>query len=227
MKSSTNALVIYGSSGRTVQISLQDLKMPDHVKKRKNSSFFEKQWSTVAAFWYNRVQKEFLLQQKSISDIVQLIENDIERRWEKRKLESTLHKRSRRLLSKESAGPPTKSILLTNVCSFSEYSDMSEELKKKLTTILQEKVQALASCDVLETKIFIDPTNSISTEPHEKKKKSDTEEIIDSFAPENEFDDSIAFVFSVKSKELAAKAIVQLHGERINDRHVLCRFWNS
>lgn len=226
MDSSKSALVIYGNTGRAIQITLQDLQMPDHIKEKTNSSFFKKQWNAVAAFWYNRVLKEYSLQQKSIDDIVQLIENDIDKRWAKRKLESTLRKKRARLLSSGSAGTPSSRILLTNVCALDDYNKMNEEERRELESVLVEKIQSVTSSQVFAAEVLIDTDNLITTEPDEKRKKKEVVDEIVTLSTEYEFDDRIAFVFSLETKELAARAIVQLHGAQLNQRRVLCRFWN-
>lgn len=226
MKSSSNALVVHGNTGRAVQITIQDLQMPDRLNEKRNASFFAKQWSTVANFWYNRVLKESSLQQKSVSEIVQLIEKDIENRWEKRKLASTLRKKRQRILSSGSAGTPSNCILLTNVCPLDEYNNMNEEEKKKLKDILLEKIESITSSHVPEGEVVIDFEDSMSSKAHEKRIKTETGESTHNSSLNNEFDDRIAFVFSVQNQELAADAIAQLHGARLNQRRILCRFWN-
>lgn len=226
MEGGPTALVLYGSAGRRVQITVQDLTMPEHLETKSNAAFIRKQWNSVASFWYNRVLKEKGLQNKSKEDILQIIESDIDKRWKKRKMESTLHKKRRRLLADEGpAGSPSQSILLTNVCDLNEYKKLSDSDKNELLGAIMKKIQSFASSSVTNAEIMIDETPS----PQKIKKESDGSSVeacsTEKASVSTSFDDRVAFTCRFENNVEAANAIIHLHGAVFNGRPLLCRFW--
>lgn len=225
MAEQNGALVVYGSTGRRILITMQDLEMPDNIKQKKNAAFFAKQWNSVASFWYNRVLKENNLQRKTVADLLQLIEGDIEKRWNKRKMESALHKKKKRILEgNTNAGKPSSSILITNICSYSSYLSMTVGEMEELKTAIREKIESFDSV-VLDSCVIVDDAAEL---PDNKKVKTEAHSTPDTNGGDNiAFDDTVAFTCKLDSKEAAANVIARLHGAQLNNRAILCRFWSS
>ncbi|KAG5508130.1 hypothetical protein JKF63_05382 [Porcisia hertigi] len=226
-----NALVVWGSTGRRLQFSIQDLKMPESLREAPNFHFYEKQWNTVASFWFNRVLKASALQSLSVEDIVNLIREDIEKRWDRRRQEQNIYKKRKRLLhSGGPAGDPSESVLLTNVTSFADYNAASESEQQNLVAALVERVQDCAKDKVSSWRVLLDDT----AEPRLAKAarvEADptTPGEHPSHAPDAtpDFDDRVAVILSLSNKEKAATVIAHLHGSKFDNRRVLCRFWNE
>lgn len=216
---SSDALVIYGSTGRRVQITPEDLQMPEHIKQYSNAPFFAKQWPAVSSFWYNRILKETSLQKKTKKDILMLIEEDIKKRWSRKKSSSAIHKRQKRLLSSSGgAGTPSDTVCVSNFCAISEYKTMTEEEKENLRQIIHRKVHTLVP-DALEGKIVV--VDELTHPPLKKVKTDEVELSQGSLGP------SALYLCQLKTKELAAKVIAHLHGSEVNNFTVVCRFWNE
>lgn len=226
---SGSALVVYGSTGRRVQLSKQDLSLPDSVRGRNNFGFFEKQWEAVAAFWFNRVLKDTSLQHKTREEVVELIVEDIEKRWQKRKADSLLHKKRRRLLAKDGpAGVPSAQLLLTNMCSLSQYESYTEEEREEFLKAILDRVQACANSKVSSFQVLCDsspPESERRIEGGEQSSPAPTEEGGNDSS--ETFDDRVAFTCEVESEAAAATAIARLHGAKLNGRPLLCRFWSD
>ncbi|AAZ12685.1 uncharacterized protein TEOVI_000862700 [Trypanosoma equiperdum] len=157
----SSALVIWGSTGRRLQFTRQDLRMPESVKERSNHNFFEKQWDAVAGFWMNRVVKETALQHATVDDIVRCIIKDIERRWEQRKREKALYKRRKRLLDPQGTpafGVPSPHVLLTNFVSLQMYRhlSLSEGPLDELLRAVLGKVEEVAKEKIINYQVLVD-----------------------------------------------------------------------
>nr|CCC91691.1 unnamed protein product [Trypanosoma congolense IL3000] len=242
--SPSSALVIWGSTGPRLQLTRQDLRMPESIKERQNYQFFLKQWDAVAGFWMNRVLKEAALQHATASDIVQCIVKDIERRWEQRRREKTLHKRRKRLLDPQGApvyGVPSPHILLTNFVSLVTYRKLVADggSLKELIQALLSKVEQLAKEKVLEHQVLVDESgvDEISDgggcASGAVTKKFKAEEGTTSAEGREEgtvatpaFDDHVALVCTLSSKFSAASAVAGLHGSTFDSRAIMCRFYD-
>lgn len=236
-----NALVVWGSTGRRLQFSMQDLKMPESLRSDPHYHFYEKQWDAVASFWFNRVLKESTLQHLEVDRIVELIQQDIAKRWTKRRQEQSLHKKRKRLLQGNGpAGAPSNALLLTNVVPLEIYAASSDEEKKGLVQAVVHRVEAVAKESVTSLDVLVDnaPLTPATTaeEPAAKKLKSEDAEGKEPVDREGEaptaakadnavFDDRVAIICTLSSKEKAALTIAHLHGSRFDGRSVLCRFW--
>ncbi|ORC87844.1 uncharacterized protein TM35_000202530 [Trypanosoma theileri] len=238
--SSSSALVIWGSTGKRLQFTRQELQMPESVKSKSNYHFFEKQWDTVAGFWMNRVLKEASLQHMTVENIVQCIVNDIERRWEQRKKEKTLYKKKKRLLDRQNitaAGMPSPHVLLTNFVSLNTYRELIATDKfQELVLSVIEKVEELAKEKVIRHTILVDDSegnnndnhnnngnnSQVGTEKNEdQNKKRKLEE-----GSELTFDDHVAIVCTLSSEVRAASVVAELHGSKFDSRVVMCRFYD-
>ncbi|RNC45140.1 hypothetical protein TcCL_NonESM05097, partial [Trypanosoma cruzi] len=239
----STALVIWGSTGKRLQFTRQDLQMPESVKERPNHHFFEKQWDSVAGFWMNRVLKEAALQQMTVQDIVQCIVSDIERRWEQRKKEKSLYKKRKRLLDSSNitaAGAPSPHVLITNIVSLEAYRQLvAEDSLQQFVTAVLEKVEEVAKEKVAHHAILVDDDDKSDTEsPAKDKVKEKQGEDGDGTGPGKakkrarheegdsvSFDDHVAFVCTFSSEAKAARVVSELHGSTFDSRAVLCRFY--
>ncbi|CCW65676.1 unnamed protein product [Phytomonas sp. EM1] len=222
--SGSGALVVWSSAGRRLQFSRQDLSMPEHIHKLPKCDFFKKQWDKVADFWFNRVLKETALQRMQVSDIVASIEKDIERRWQHRKAEKALYKKKKRLLVRDGpAGRPSTKILITNICSLTSFLSSSEMDKHELVKNILKQVETVCKGIVHDVQILIDD-NSSSKLDETAMKRMAVEGEGKREAVEKEFDDHVAIVCTLESKEKAALAIANLHGARFDGRTVVCCF---
>lgn len=204
---------------------MQDLEMPERITQKTNAAFFEKQWNAVASFWYNRVLKEKNLQSKTVAEILQLIEEDIDNRWNRRKMESSLHKKRKRLLEgRTNAGKPSTTILVTNICSYSSYMGMSQDEKDELHKAIQGKIESFA-VKVADPQFVVDTDFESQNNKQLKVERHSNTELKDDNT--NVFDDRVAFICKVDSTEAAANVIARLHGAHLNERTVLCRFWHT
>ncbi|KAH9599335.1 hypothetical protein LSM04_006348 [Trypanosoma melophagium] len=237
--SSSSALVIWGSTGKRLQFTRQELQMPESVKSKSNYHFFEKQWDTVVGFWMNRVLKEAALQHMTVDDIVQCIVNDIERRWEQRKKEKTLYKKRKRLLDRDNitaAGMPSPHVLITNFVSLNTYRELvsKDKLQELLLSVI-EKVEEVAKEKIIHHAILLDDSeenndnhnNDSNTsqgetdkgeEPNKKQKLEEGSQLI--------FDDHVAIVCTLSSEVKAASVVAELHGSKFDSRVVMCRFYD-
>ncbi|KAK7198952.1 hypothetical protein NESM_000862600 [Novymonas esmeraldas] len=227
-----DALVVWGSTGRRLQFSIQDLKMPDDLRTDPHFHFYERQWDSVANFWFTRVLKEAALQHLAVEEIVTRIRDDIAKRWERRRQEQGIHKKRKRLLQGNSpAGAPTASVLVTNVMPLAVYCAATEAEQRDLVTAVVERVEAVAKDTVASWRLLVDDA---AEEPPAKTVRGDgataaaaqpsPREGVDGPTAEANFDDRVALVLTLSSAERAATAIVHLHGSRLDGRQVLCRF---
>ncbi|KAG8346772.1 hypothetical protein ERJ75_000054200 [Trypanosoma vivax] len=247
-ESSFSTLVIWGSTGKRVQFTRQDLRMPEDLKERQNYHFFEKQWDAVAGFWMNRVLKEPVLQYATVSEIIECIVNDIERRWDQRKREKALYKKRKRLLDPRGTaahGVPSPHVLLTNFVSLSEYRRLSAagELPDLITAVTK-KVEEVAKVKVLQHQLLVDEGNDVGNEssgvgdaevPEKRRRLEDgaedeatsqKEEAKEQPTSEPSFDDHVALVCTLPNVEKAATAVAELHGSVFDSRAVMCRFYD-
>ncbi|CCW70822.1 unnamed protein product [Phytomonas sp. Hart1] len=225
--SPSSALVIWSSAGRRLQFSRKDLSMPKHIQTFPNYDFFRKQWDKVSGFWFNRVLKEASLQRIQVSDIVALIEKDIAHRWEQRKMEKTLYKKKRRLLSENGpAGRPSTHILITNICSLPSFSSSSDDDKHELVKNILKQVETACKGVVQDVKVLIDDDGSSKIDNYTKKKAA-IEEEGNREPVTKEFDDHVAVVCTLESKEKAALVVATLHGARFDGHTVVCCFYES
>lgn len=238
---SGSSLVIYGSTGRRLQFSKQDLKMPDHVGKLPEAAFYEKQWEAVSGFWFNRVLRESALQQLEVADIIGLIEKDIEKRWQTRRAQSAMYKKKKRLLAAAGgpAGVPSSSILLTNVCALDEYKGGGTvESRPALLAAIAGRVEAVAADVVTAAEVMVDTSGAAPGEAPAKRQRTEGDNPEASKAEEQDevdretavappFDDRVAVVCTLSSKDKAAQAIASLHGSVFDGRKVICRFWGA
>jgi hypothetical protein len=241
MADNANALVVWGSTGRRLQFSMQDLKMPESLRGDPHFHFYSKQWDAVAGYWFNRVLKESPLQHLEVERIVELIQQDIAKRWERRRQEQSLHKKRKRLLKGNTpAGSPSRSVLLTNVVGLDEYTASTAEEKDELMKAVVTRVEGVAKDTVSACNVLVDDTAPPVTEGtgEPAAKRTCTEEGGHDVAANTAtaadaaetlgqptFDDRVAVVCALSSKEKAALVIAQLHGSRFDGRSVLCRFW--
>ncbi|KEG11925.1 hypothetical protein DQ04_02141030 [Trypanosoma grayi] len=237
--SSPSALVIWGSTGRRLQFTRQDLQMPDTVKARPNHHFFEKQWDAVAGFWMNRVLKEAALQHMSVSDVVQCIVHDIDKRWEQRKREKALYKRRKRLLDPSgttAAGVPSQHVLLTNILSLDAYREhVAADTLEELVAAVLAKVEEVAREKVVHHTLLVDDEENTDISKDKENKGNDDSDKGMAEEPakkrklegsgEATFDDHVALVCTFTSQEKAASVVAELHGSTFDSRAVLCRFY--
>eukprot|EP00796_Vickermania_ingenoplastis_P011246 gene11246-7814_t len=221
MDAGSAALVIYGNTGRRVQITVRDLQMPEHVQLKKNAAFFAKQWDAVASFWYNRLLKESKLQKETKENLISLIEEDIERRWAKKKRESAINKKKKRIMVSDGpAGTPSSSILLTNVCPLEEFENMQDHEREELLTTLRSKIKTIIASEIIHSEVLIDnpqcPDSQRLKKETESKSPSESSE-----SKEKAFDDRIAFTFELENASAAATAIAHLHGTQLNQRSLI------
>ncbi|KPA73120.1 hypothetical protein ABB37_10101 [Leptomonas pyrrhocoris] len=234
-----SALVVWGSTGRRLQFSRQDLRMPADLRDSPHFHFYEKQWDAVAGFWFNRVLKESSLQHLTVDRIVELIREDIAKRWEKRRREQSLHKKCTRLLQGNGpAGAPVHTILLTNVVALDSYAASTEDEKKELLRAVVERVEFVSKDTVSSWKVLVDDAAARAEASEEgapllKKSRSEGDngemsaEAPANGAPAAVFDDRVAVICALSSKAKAALAIAHLHGSKLDGRAVLCRFWGQ
>ncbi|RNF04156.1 hypothetical protein TraAM80_05308 [Trypanosoma rangeli] len=179
--SASSALVIWGSTGKRLQFTRQDLQMPESVKERPNYHFFEKQWDSVAGFWMNRVLKEVALQHLTVENIVKFIVSDIERRWEQRKKEKALYKKIKRLLeygNMNAAGAPSPHVLITNVVSLDSYRRLlAEGTLQELVAAVLEKVEEVAKEKVAHHTILVDDEGDTNTNGNDDISGTDAEKV--------------------------------------------------
>ncbi|KPI83288.1 hypothetical protein ABL78_7685 [Leptomonas seymouri] len=237
MDAQSNALVVWGSTGCRLQFSLQDLKMPDSLLEDPHFHFYEKQWDAVAGFWFHRVLKDSSLQHLEVDRIVELIRADIAKRWETRRQEQSLHKKRKRLLQgKGRAGTPSNTILLTNMVTLDTFAGLTENEKKELLRAVVERIEdaskdMVSSWDVLVDDAAEPAEASLGGEPDIKRSKDEqrnggsSSETPIKKVPDPAFDDRVAVICTLSSKEKAALAIAHLHGSQCDGRAVLCRFW--
>ncbi|RNF21429.1 uncharacterized protein Tco025E_03479 [Trypanosoma conorhini] len=250
--SASSALVIWGSTGKRLQFTRQELQIPESVKGRPNHHFFEKQWDAVAGFWMNRVLKEVPLQHLAVEDIVRFIVSDIEKRWEQRKREKALYKKRKRLLESgnlNAAGAPSPHVLITNVVSLEAYRQLlAEGALQGLVTAVLEKVEEIAKEKVAQHTILVDDEdgsrdargdNAGKVQEKEKDAQGDggggdgagEDQARSKKRPRLEqgadvpFDDHVAFVCTFSSEAKAARVVSELHGSKFDSRAVLCRFY--
>lgn len=226
-----NSLVVWGSTGRRLQFSMQDLKMPASLHDNPHFHFYEKQWDAVASFWFNRVLKESALQHLSVEAIVELIREDISKRWERRRQEQSIYKKRKRLLQRSGpAGSPSAWVLLTNVTTLEGYHAATEMEQRDLVTALVGRVEDVAKDKVESWRVLVDdaseqpPTKSARVEGTATTSAENSGNDGDAAG---DFDDRVAVVLKLSSKEKAATTIAHLHGSRFDDRRVLCRFWSE
>ncbi|GET87539.1 hypothetical protein, conserved [Leishmania tarentolae] len=232
MADQTNSLVVWGSTGRRLQFSTQDLKMPERLRDHPHIHFYEKQWESVASFWFNRVLKETALQHLSVEAIVELIYEDISKRWERRRQEQNIYKKRKRLLQGTgTAGKPSECVLVTNLTTLKGYLASTEMDQKGLITEVVKRIEDVAKTKVESWHVLIDD----ASEEERSAKSARVEGVTDASGehPDNaadasgDFDDGVAVVLRLSSKEKAATTIAHLHGSRFDGRRVLCRFWNE
>lgn len=236
--SSHTALVVWGSTGRRVQFSLLDLKMPEHIKSYPNHRFYEQQWDSVSKFWYTRILKESALQNLTVSDIIQRVEGDIAKRWKRRRSEQATYKKSKRLLTgNHPAGSPSTGVLVTNVVGWSDYDRYEENDKKELMQAIVERVEDVTKSKAVSAHILVDEddenarTRGCSADPivpHMLPKRgvesSASHGSDDKAELELRFDDRVAVVCVLSSIQLAARAIAHIHRSKFDGRIVICRF---
>ncbi|EPY30850.1 hypothetical protein STCU_03853 [Strigomonas culicis] len=207
--------------------------MPEYLKERANYHFYEKQWESVASFWMNRVLKEIPLQHLAVEDVINLIEEDIEKRWKAKRSDQSLYKKRKRLLgSDEPAGHPSRCVLLTNVIKLSDYVQSSEADKKEFLSSIVDYVEAKAKETSTDIRVLLSSDADMdNNEASEKRKRIDTTGSDGvtrarggGASDTNEFDDHLAVVCTLSSKEKAATVIAQVHKSVFNGRTVVCRF---
>ena len=145
--SAGGALVVWSNAGPRMLFRKEDITMPDHIRQHKDYHFFEKQWSTVCGFWVHRVQKEEKLQELSLAELAQHVVDDIQHRLNKKKQETAIHKKKKRLLQGKGVqhfGNPSQHVLLTNVCSLDDYLSQSEADREELVTAIITEVAKAA-----------------------------------------------------------------------------------
>lgn len=190
-----------------------------------NHQFYEKQWETVAGFWFNRVLKERPLQHLAVADIVDFIQKDIEKRWQAKRAEQALYKRKKRLLAERGpAGPPSTSIVLTNVCDLATYEVMSDADKSAILKSVVQRTEELSKSKVHQIEVLKDEGPISSSETSTKRARVEASPSDEPTPPP--FDDRLAFVLTLDSKEKAALSIAQLHGSRFDGRSLVCMFWS-
>ncbi|KAG5481781.1 hypothetical protein LSCM4_06856 [Leishmania orientalis] len=231
MSDHANSLVVWGSTGRRLQFSMQDLRMPESLKDHPHFHFFEKQWDAVASFWFNRVLKESALQHLPVEKIVDLIREDISKRWERRRKEQSISKKRKRLLQDSgAAGTPSASVLLTNVTTLEDHNAASEGEQRDWVAVLIERVEGVSKDKVQSWRVLVDD------EAEQQPAKAPRAECTDSTPGEQpdsvteaaaDFDDRVAVVLTLSNKEKAATAIAHLHGSKLDSRRVVCRFWSE
>lgn len=239
----SSALVIWGNTGKRVQFTRQDLQMPESVKGRPNCRFFERQWDALAGFWMNRVLKETALQHMTVSDIVQCIVAEIEKRWEQRRREKALYKKRKRLLDPNNltaAGAPSPHVLITNIVSFEAYKQLcATDALEELVAAVLGKVEEIAKEKVVQYRILVDDADddgkaddgSNDKGPDNKDVKGDGDEELKRKKRKLEegteacFDDRVAIVCTLSSEVRAASVVAELHGSAFDARGVLCRFY--
>lgn len=224
-----NALVVWGSTGRRLQFSVQDLKMPEHLRSDPHFHFYEKQWDAVASFWFNRVLKEAPLQHLPVEDIVERIRDDIAKRWERRRTEQNIHKKRKRLLQGGTpAGTPAPAVLLTNVIALDAYEAASPAAQRELAAAVVERVAAVAKDPVTAWHVLVD--DAAEEAPPTKAARAEQAKVEETRAGPSSagpFDDRVAVVCTLSSSEKAATAVAHLHGSTFDGRRVLCRFWQA
>lgn len=259
------ALVVWGSTGRRLNFTKEDLAMPERLRQLPNAHFYEKQWDTVAGFWFNRVLKESALQHMSIDQVVSSIEADIGKRWQKRKADSNLHKRRKRLLQPGGpAGNPSNRVLVTNVVSLEQYLGSDDRsgsggeagpAREELLQALLEHVERIAEEKPAGAQVLVDAKDEVGggggnsggssaktdaeAAPASKKARTETGKVeegrVTSSGTTEEgkeraeggsvaFDDRVAFVVELSSKEKAVTVVMGLHGKMFNERKLMCHF---
>ncbi|KAG5481462.1 hypothetical protein LSCM1_05471 [Leishmania martiniquensis] len=231
MSDQVDSLVVWGSTGRRLQFSIQDLRMPENLRDQPHFHFYEKQWGAVASFWFNRVLKESSLQHLTVEHIVELIREDISKRWERRRKEQSIHKKRKRLLHDGGpAGTPSAFVLLTNVTTLEDYNAASEMEQRDLVAALVERVEAVSKDKVKSWEVLVDDepeqlsAKAVRVEGIRSTSGKQPDSVTDASA---DFDDRVAVVLNLSSKEKAATAIAHLHGSKFDNRRVLCRFWSN
>ncbi|XQJ26187.1 hypothetical protein NXY56_002143 [Leishmania guyanensis] len=231
MTDQRNALVIWGSTGRRLQFSMQDLRMPESLRDNPHFHFYERQWGTVASFWFNRILKESSLQHLAVEDIVGLIQEDISKRWKRRRDEQSIYKKRKRLLQGSgSAGAPSSSVLLTNFATLSGYQSAAVAEQRDLVTAVVERVECITKERVQSWRVLVDDASEqqFSKAARVESTAATPEEQANSSAEvTSDFDDRVAVALELSSKEKAATAIAHLHGSRFDGRRVLCQFWSE
>lgn len=80
----STSLVVYGSTGRQVMLTAEDLTLPEEFK---GTPWLEKQWDALRAIWITRVLHEAKLQKMTAPEIVQHMTDQLRTRWQQRKAE--------------------------------------------------------------------------------------------------------------------------------------------
>lgn len=234
MSNADAALVIWGTTGRRIQFTKQDLQMPARLKDHPHFNFFERQWDAVAGFWFNRVLKETSLQSSSIDEIISAIEKDIDSRWQRRRSGQALHKKRKRLLQPDGpAGDPSTNILISNILPHDRPGDAESDDGTALLELIKKRIEEGSKSTVQRLSFVRNPAVSVPKgfpppgeevdNPPSKVARADA-----AATPPTENELTKAETCSVlavlSSKESAAAAIALLHGSIFNQHPISCRF---
>lgn len=222
-----NALVVYGSTGRRVFFTKDDLVMPESMKLRaEGSPWFAKQWDSVAQFWIHRILNESKLQHLTIPEVVARIAETVTKRWEHRKSEKKVHKKQKRLLEQAATmdnpamGLPSRFVLVTNFCTLEEYHDPTK--REDILCSILDRIGKHGQ--PVQMRQLVDDTpltqKEDAAEPDAKKQR--VEQSQQPSAPE--FDDRVALLYEFASENEAAKVIAKLHGQSSAGRQMMCKF---
>lgn len=99
MATGAGQLVVFGSTGRTLLFSPEELVMPERFADRP---WCVKQWEAMRPIWMRRVLSERRLQQLGVGEIIDEMATTLDRRWQQRKDAKKAHNKQRR--GKDDAG---------------------------------------------------------------------------------------------------------------------------
>lgn len=239
-----SSLVVFGSTGRHISFTKQDLVMPplDHFKTTYGEAaahYAEKQWPSLATFWMTRVLKDSKLHSLTAADVVVKMEADVMHRFRARKEEQHLHKKRKRLLEntdpEKGAGVPSPSVLITNFIDLKTYQSDAAYGDTTIEMLIAECKDLASAKRYVKHELLIDAEGQLPQQPEVTAASvpSDDSEPLMSRGAKTEaasdaavvFDDRVALLVTFDSDVSAATVVAKLHGRLLEGRRVLCRFF--
>jgi hypothetical protein len=229
----SGALVAWTSRGLVVSFTVDQIAPPssiDQLAPPSKAAFFRKQWPVVASYFYHRLHHEEKLHTMTLPNIIDKVYEEIERRWEKRRIDKRAGKKRRRIESaigglvecrrtKEDApgsaaeaAPPT-CVLATNFLSF----DLYEQNKTESDAVIDVIVREFAACgEIIDKEVIVqeDLLEALNVDAPDHRAAAVTPEI---------FDPRVQILLRFASPSAAIEAVVKLHNRAIDGRRLQCK----
>ena len=210
--SGCGALVAWGSTGRRLLFSPDDLSFPVSLSAHENAPWLRKQWAATKQYWIHRVSNESKLQSLSLPELLEKMEQSVLSRLETKKKASKWNKKKKRIskaaVEHGCVGGANNVVKLTNFIALDQFRD-EEDGGEELMKTLVERMFTYGT--ISSVKLLIDEQPSSSA-------KVRRTEAVESTVVE---DQRVSLLISFQD-ESAAIAATRINGVEFDERKLIC-----